>query len=755
MRIRLRSGLPCRLALLANFLLAAGAARAQETTSIAELPEGPIRIEAENLEVRKGRIVEATGGAVVSGPGLKIRAERVAYDRLAGQVELDGGVVVEVRASGEDARLTATSGTFDLRTRAGVLRDAELTGAGMTLKGERIARTESGTYRIEEARFSPCACETGRPSWEITATRVSVRPSGIAILQGGVLRARGVPVFFLPIGVAPYSSSRASGFLSPQFRPGGTDGLVASVPFYVAVSPRWDLTVEPGLNAVRGPFVGATARGASDGGRGELSVVYHADRKIKDQAAVLPGDPSDYPTDRWYANARSQHALARNWVGKARIELAGDDRYAFDFGQSLMERSRSEYENNVFAERRDGILGVVLGSSYYQDLRILGSGGVTGNAPYNSAQTVSRMGWVDASASGLPLLGNAGLGAYADVEGQYELFNNISSPQGSFRRGGELGGAPRRQVQHAQFRPAIVTPLSLLGDGVRMSTIVAARGDLSADPLGADSRARLAPELGGDLRAEWRRTFGTTTRVQHRVGPVARWRWTPSILGDELTSFEDPRFRPVEGHRVEVGISNRILYRRRTAEFAPVRELIEVMLLERFRPDGPEDGETVLNLDLRTGPLRLDLDAGMDNATGRVSSAGGRAATRADAPEGISLEYAYDPSQLSHQGTGGGWLKLAELVRGEGRFARAMRTLTFETGARYDFQARDFLSVTAGLAYESPCGCWGVRFGAAQETDRRYIRVGGWRSPITDVFFSIDLHPPRSLRRFVQAPGGR
>lgn len=759
-------------ALLLVLALALGAAplraAAQGATTV-DLPTGPITIEAESLQIRKGRVLEASGGVLVTAPGIRARAASLTYDRVTGMVDITGGVTLELIADGDVATLVAASATLDSKTRAGVIRDATLQGAGLTLHGERVSRTESGNFRIDEGRFSPCACPAGKPSWEITATRITARESGVAILQGGVLRAKGIPIFFLPLGFAPFSSDRASGFLSPDFRPGGNDGLIATLPFYVAIAPRWDLVVEPGFNAARGPFVGTTARFANSRGRGEVSVVYHKDDKIKDSAARVPGNPEDYPRDRWFTSARISEHLGRGYQGKARVELAGDDRYNFDFGSSLMERSRSEYETNLFVERRDGILGVVAGSTYYQDLRIVGSAGLTEPTPYNSAQTVSRLGAVDASAAGLPLLGRSGLGIALDLEGQYDFFNNISSPQGSFRRGGELSGTPRRQVQHVRFAPAVTTPISLMNDGVRVVGVLGARGDASSDPFGEDDRLRLAPEVGADARAELRRTFGSATRVQHRVGPLVRWRYVPEVIGGDfggaaptsanartnLTSFESPVDMPVAGNRVEFGISNRLLYRHRAARSFPVRELVELVILERFHPDRPEEGETVANLDLRTGPLRLDLDAVFDNATGSTTSAGGRAATRADAPEGISLDYAYDPRRSSHQGTGGAWLELAELTTGEGRFARAMQTLTVESGARYDFQVDNFLAVSGGIQYESPCNCWGMRIGAAQEADRRVLKLGNLRTPVTDVRFSIDLHPPKGVRRRPEAPGGR
>ena len=65
------------------------------------------------------------------------------------------------------------------------------------------------------------------------------------------------------------------------------------------------------------------------------------------------------------------------------------------------------------------------------------------------------------------------------------------------------------------------------------------------------------------------------------------------------------------------------------------------------------------------------------------------------------------------------------------------------------------LAISGGIQYESPCNCWGMRIGAAQESDRRVLKLGGLRTPVTDVRFSIDLHPPNGVRRTPEAPGGR
>src|SRR5207237_1249529 len=112
------------------------------------------------------------------------------------------------------------------------------------------------------------------------------------------------------------------------------------------------------------------------------------------EAQALTGNPQDYSRQRWYASARLTQQIGRGLDGKARIDLAGDDRYEYDYGLSQMERSRPEFENNVFLEAKNKVLSVVAGSTYYQDLRIIGSAG-----PYNSAQTVSRLGGVDANFS--------------------------------------------------------------------------------------------------------------------------------------------------------------------------------------------------------------------------------------------------------------------------------------------------------------------------------------------------------------------
>lgn len=729
------------IAILAALVLGAGPAAGE--VDAFQLPKGRVRVEANHLEVTHQRTIEASGGVTITAPGIRAHAEKVVYDRGAQTLEISGGVTMEIEANGEKAKLTADSATIDVDSHAGVLRNATVTGAGITLHGAKITRTESGRYRIDQASFTPCDCGPGgRPSWEITASRITAKPNGLGLLQGGVLRAKGVPIFFLPIGFAPLSSERASGFLSPQLSQNGNDGVIASLPFYLAMGKNWDLTVDPGFNQERGPFAGSTLRFGGEHGQGELNGVYHADRKIRSDALSFPGRPDLYSPDRWYTDDRVTEQLGDTIAAKARVELASDDRYGFDFGSTLMERSRPEYETNVAVERAGGVVGVVATSNYYQDLRVVGSAG-----PYNSAQTVSRIGGLDLSAGGFPIFGGPGYGLHTDLDASYDFFDNVGSPQAGLHHGGSLESEPRRQVQHARFRPRVVAPLSLADDAVRLEVFGGAVGDVSGDTLGTDARSRVAPDAGATARMEFRRTFGSATKVQHRIGPFVRWDYTHEVYGQDLTSFESPSEAPVAGSAVEAGISNRLFYRRagERERGRSVRELFELQLFERVRPNGPKKGESVANLDLRTGPLRMDLDATLDNDTATIRTAGGRASTRGDAPEGLSVEYAYAPERQSHQGTGGAWLKLAEIFTGEHFPSKTLKTLTLEAGARFDFLTHTFPSVSGGVNYESPCGCWGFRTGAAKDADR----------PNLTIRFSFDLHPPTTIRRYTAAPGGR
>lgn len=707
------------------------------------LPGGHIQVHAAHLELTQKRVLVASGGVDLTAPGIRIHAETVSYDTATRVIDVSGGMRMTLDTDEEHAELTASSATIDAGTHAGVLRDATLQGAGITLKGKRIVRTASGRYRLDAASFTPCQCADGRPSWEITASRITARPEGLGILQGGVLRAKGIPIFFLPIGFAPVSAERASGFLSPQFAQTGNDGTIVSLPFYLAPSKRWDMILDPGYDQERGVFVGGTLRLANSAGQGELAGVYHHDRRVQRDAATFPGRPDLYSPDRWYTDDRLTEQISSTVTGKARVELAGDDRYGFDFGSSLNERSRPDYETDVFLQRAGDVVAAVVSSTYYQDLRVIGSAG-----PYNSAQTVSRIGGVDLSAASIPLLGGRAASLEAGVDGRYDFFDNLGSPQAGFHRGGQLEAVPRRQVQHARLQPVIAAPLSFFDDAVRVRAFAGGLGDVSSDPLGTDSRARVAPQVGGDARMEVWKTFGTVTKLQHRVGPFARWTYTPEIYGDDtLTSFEAPNEVPHAGNVVEVGLTNRLLYRGAGAAVKglPVRELLDLSLYERYEPLGPRKGESVGNMDVRTGPLRMDLDAVLDNEVGRIRTAGGRAATRGDAPEGLSVEYAYAPERSSHQGTAGAWLKLAEIFTGEKFPASLFKTLTLESGVRYDLINHNFPSVSGGVSYESPCGCWGFHAGAAKDADR----------PNLTLKFSIDLHPPSALTRYTTAPGGR
>ncbi|MFN3292467.1 MAG: LPS-assembly protein LptD, partial [Gemmobacter sp.] len=149
----------CLAAVLA---IGAGPARAQEAATLV----------ADRVQVVANRTLVAQGGVEVLHKGVRLRASRIAYDRVAGSLEIEGPLV-----------LTDDAGTVLLASSAALsddLREGILTSARVVLDRQlQIAANEvqrlGGRHTVmSRAVASSCrVCETrATPLWEIRARRV-------------------------------------------------------------------------------------------------------------------------------------------------------------------------------------------------------------------------------------------------------------------------------------------------------------------------------------------------------------------------------------------------------------------------------------------------------------------------------------------------------------------------------------------------------------------------------------------------------
>ena len=122
------------------------------------------------------------------------------------------------------------------------------------VRGARFLKTGKDDYHLERGTFTTCDGE--RPSWKFTASDLDVTIEEYARGRNAVFYVSDIPVFYTPYIQFPVKRERQSGLLFPRLGSSTKKGFYLDIPYYWAISPSQDLTVD---------FDGQTKRGAGTG----------------------------------------------------------------------------------------------------------------------------------------------------------------------------------------------------------------------------------------------------------------------------------------------------------------------------------------------------------------------------------------------------------------------------------------------------------------------------------------------------------
>lgn len=180
-----------------------------------------------------------------------LRANRVTYNNLSGQVVAFGNVILidptgatqfadQIELSGELEAGTATN--FTAR-----FEEGGILGASFVVRDP-----EEGVelYNAFYTACEPCqdADKAGKnPTWQIKARKVKQNPDRNSIeYRDAVFQLAGIPIFYTPFLSHPDpSAKRASGILSPFGGISGDKGINLQLPYYWAIDDYTEATLTP------------------------------------------------------------------------------------------------------------------------------------------------------------------------------------------------------------------------------------------------------------------------------------------------------------------------------------------------------------------------------------------------------------------------------------------------------------------------------------------------------------------------------
>jgi LPS-assembly protein len=325
-----------------------------------ENPE--INVTADKLTTGDGGTqIEATGNVEVKRQQTTLKADEVRVNRETQDVDAKGNISLD---DPQFKVKSADSMQLNMEKETGEIQNGDLfiEEGHLSITGRRFQKFVGQTYHVDETFFTTCLCESGRPSWTISADTMDLDSNGLASMRHGYFYIMDIPVFYLPYGVFPLRTERQTGFLIPNIGSSSKEGFRFQQPFFWAISKSTDATVTFNVESrARVGFLGEFRTMFDRNSDFQLRTSYFNEslggQKIDEENIDQTiADPS-VPINRWNIMGTHRYTSVSDWLTYSDIAAYSDDLFA----RQLIERfdlpgtKEFDIRRSRFGESRFGL----------------------------------------------------------------------------------------------------------------------------------------------------------------------------------------------------------------------------------------------------------------------------------------------------------------------------------------------------------------------------------------------------------------
>lgn len=192
-------------------------------------------------------VVTAVGGVQIEYGGNRLVADKVSYNRKTGRLTASGGVEI-INSDGTVVSADEVDITDDFGD--GFINALRVETVNKTYFAAESARRQTGTVTtFNNGVYTACApCEDDpdrAPIWRFKSRKIIWNgKEKIVRFEHARFELLGLPIAYLPVFEIPDPTvKRKSGFLTPSLRYESELGAGLRVPYYLALSPTYDLTL--------------------------------------------------------------------------------------------------------------------------------------------------------------------------------------------------------------------------------------------------------------------------------------------------------------------------------------------------------------------------------------------------------------------------------------------------------------------------------------------------------------------------------
>jgi len=257
--------------------------------------------------------VSAVGNVQMFYNGTSIEADKVIYDQKTKRLHAEGNI----RMTDADGKITYAN-MMDLSDdyRDGFVDSLRVDTADATRMAATRADRTSGNYTVFEngvyTACAPCRDDPKKPPlWQVKGARIiHDQMDKMLYFENAQLEFFGVPMAYIPYFSTPDPTvKRKTGFLMPGFSEVSTYGYGVEIPFYWAIAPDYDATINPRITSRQGVLFQAEFRQRLMTGSYQIRA-YGIDQL---DPAAFAGQPGDRQF-RGGLETKGQFALNDKWV---------------------------------------------------------------------------------------------------------------------------------------------------------------------------------------------------------------------------------------------------------------------------------------------------------------------------------------------------------------------------------------------------------------------------------------------------------
>lgn len=301
-----------------------------------EISDGETTVRADSIRGLRSVEVVAEGQAEIVREDLTLTADRLTYNELTDEIQVEGNVRLE---RGDDV-MTSERGRLVVFEQTGefvapeyafavksISRDTGVERTVTSRGDASMIRLEGeNQYAMDDATWTTCEPESN--DWFIRARSIELDyDSQVGVAKGTSLVFKGLPLLYWPSMSFPLGPQRKSGFLVPTVGVSDNTGFDTAVPYYWNIAPNYDATLVPRLMSKRGLQLGAEMRYLTERSEGISRFEWLANDRITGESRGL-------------ASIQHRHLLTNRLRASVNFNGVTDDEYFEDLSSTLQVTSR-------------------------------------------------------------------------------------------------------------------------------------------------------------------------------------------------------------------------------------------------------------------------------------------------------------------------------------------------------------------------------------------------------------------------------